>query len=118
MKYKTEPVEREIRTVNAMIRIYCSSVHGQEELCAECSELMKYAETRVEKCRFGAEKPACKDCPVHCYSRPMREKIREVMRFSGPRMMWKHPVMAFLHLLKHKQKQTFAATPQKIFIKQ
>jgi hypothetical protein len=109
---------REIRTVSAMIRIYCSSVHRQKGLCAECSELMKYAETRTRKCQFGAEKPACKDCPVHCYSRPMREKIKEIMRFSGPRMIWKHPVMASLHLLKYKQKQTVETTPQKIFIKQ
>jgi len=29
----------------------------------------------------------------------MRERIREVMRYAGPRMISKHPIMAFGHLL-------------------
>jgi hypothetical protein len=29
----------------------------------------------------------------------MREKIRDVMRYAGPRMLLTHPVMAIAHLL-------------------
>jgi hypothetical protein len=97
-----DPVAREIKTVNAMIRIYCAAVHGKNHLCDDCSGLSTYAEKRIRKCRFGGEKPACKDCAVHCYSPDMRENIREVMRYSGQRMLWKHPVMALLHLVKRK----------------
>jgi hypothetical protein len=88
-----------------MIRIYCNAVHGQKDLCDDCVRLEGYAEKRIENCRFGSEKPACKDCPVHCYSVSMREKIREVMRFAGPRMIYKHPWMALMHMLKPLQHQ-------------
>ncbi len=94
------PVTQEKRTVGVMIRIYCSSFHKTETSCDECKSLMLYTEKRTENCKFGNEKPSCKDCPVHCFSPEMKEKIKEVMRFSGPRMIYKHPVMAFLHLLK------------------
>lgn len=87
----------EAGTVTAMIKIYCSGKHGTEELCDECLELAEYAETRVKNCRFGDKKPVCGRCTVHCYKPEMREKIREVMRYAGPKMVYRHPVM----LLKH-----------------
>jgi superfamily II helicase len=86
----------DVSTVTTMIEIYCKGNHGQEELCDECFELAEYADLRVKNCKFGDEKPVCAKCTVHCYKPEMREKIREVMRYSGPRMI-KHPVM----LLKH-----------------
>lgn len=86
----------DVSTVSAMIKIYCKGNHRQEELCDECLELAEYADKRVKNCKFGDKKPVCAKCTVHCYKPEMREKIREVMRYSGPRMI-KHPVM----LLKH-----------------
>jgi hypothetical protein len=96
----------EMRTIHAMIRIYCGQVHHQKELCGECEELLAYAGKRIAKCRFGKAKPACKECPVHCYAPHMRDKIREVMRFSGPRMIYRHPLMSLIHLLKAKNKNS------------
>lgn len=84
-------------TVTAMIKIYCKDNHGTEVLCDECRGLAEYAELRVKNCKFGHKKPVCAKCAVHCYKPEMREKIREVMRYSGPKMVYKHPVM----LLKH-----------------
>ncbi len=49
--------------------------------------------------RIEWEKTKCHKCPVHCYSQDMREKIREVMRFSGPRMMFYHPLEALRYIL-------------------
>jgi hypothetical protein len=97
---RVNSVPYEKKTVSAMIRIYCKSKHGQRPLCEGCDKLLQYAEKRNNKCKFGEQKPACKDCPVHCYSQEMKEKIRKVMQFSGPRMIYKHPVMAIMHLLK------------------
>jgi hypothetical protein len=91
-------IEREIATVSAMVRHYCRKHHKSRHLCSECSMLDEYAHVRLEKCKFGNEKPTCKACPVHCYSVPMREKIRDVMRFSGPAMIYRHPILAFYHL--------------------
>jgi hypothetical protein len=51
------------------------------------------------RCPFGADKPTCANCTIHCYRAEMREQVREVMRYSGPRMMWRHPLLALAHLL-------------------
>jgi hypothetical protein len=98
-----DPLYFEKKTLIAMIRIYCDSMHGGEELCDECRELQDYALQRIGRCFFGPGKPACKNCPVHCYSPKRREEIRKVMRFSGPSMLVKHPVLAFVHLVKEKK---------------
>ncbi len=35
----------------------------------------------------------------------MREKIRRVMRYAGPRMLLRHPVMALLHMVDGLRKE-------------
>lgn len=91
----------DIATVKAMIDIYCKGKHGREDLCQECLELANYAEERVNKCKFGAKKPVCGKCTVHCYKPEMREKIKKVMRYSGPKMLYKHPLM-LINYIRHK----------------
>lgn len=91
---------REWQTMTAMVRIYCRDEHHSAEgLCAECRQFLDYAGVRLERCRFGAEKPTCARCPVHCYQRERREQVRVIMRYAGPRMMWEHPVMSLRHWL-------------------
>jgi len=91
---------RERRTLRLMIRLSCRQRHGQSAgLCAPCQELADYALARLDKCVFHADKPTCANCPVHCYKPAMRERVREVMRYAGPRMLLHHPVLALLHLL-------------------
>ena len=67
-------------------------------LCPQCQELLTYAHQRLERCKFGNEKPSCTRCPVHCYKPAMRQQIRQVMRYSGPRMLLHNPVLAIRHL--------------------
>ena len=93
----------EKKTLNAMINIYCESVHGGKILCEECSKLRDYAIRRIDHCVFSSSKPACKKCPVHCYSPKKREEIKKVMQISGLAMLYKHPVLAILHLIKEKK---------------
>jgi hypothetical protein len=64
---------------------------------------MEYATRRLERCVFGDTKPTCANCVVHCYSAEMREKIRGVMRWAGPRMLLRHPVLGITHLLDGKR---------------
>jgi superfamily II helicase len=79
-------------------------MHGVEnDLCESCLQMKNYAEQRTEKCRFGKDKPICANCPVHCYKPEMRQKIREVMRYSGPRMLTKHPFLAIMHFVDKKR---------------
>ena len=67
-------------------------------LCPQCQALLDYAHKRLEHCKFGENKPSCTRCPVHCYKPAMREQIRQVMRYSGPRMLLHDPIMAIRHL--------------------
>ena len=62
-----------------------------------------YARLRSEKCPFMKEKTFCANCKVHCYKPEVREQIRQVMRFSGPRMLIYHPVLAVWHLICSKK---------------
>ena len=93
-------IEREKVTVSLMIRLYCRRKEGNKNLCAQCSELEEYAHKRLSACRYGEQKTSCKKCPTHCYRKDMREKIREVMRFAGPRMILHHPLEAIRHMLQ------------------
>jgi hypothetical protein len=93
-------MDRERRTVDAMIGIYCRGHHNTlDGTCHECGELREYAFARLDRCTFGEGKPTCANCTVHCYRPEMRERVQAVMRYSGPRMLLRHPVMAVAHLL-------------------
>ena len=94
--------------VSYMIALYCKKNHhnkynkgsiNKNGLCAECQELAEYAGLRSDKCPFMEIKTFCATCKVHCYKPEMREKIKVVMRFSGPRMMFHHPVAAIHHIV-------------------
>ena len=92
---------RELKTIEAMLRMYCRA-HGHPSrapLCATCSELREYARRRLERCVFGDAKPTCTNCLVHCYRADMREQVRVVMRWAGPRMLSRHPILGILHIL-------------------
>lgn len=98
--------EREKQMVSQMIALYCRKKHGgRKALCPECAELDAYAQLRSEKCPFMETKTFCSNCKVHCYKPEMRERIREVMRFSGPRMIFHHPVAAVRHVIESKKEK-------------
>ena len=92
----------EMNAVEMMIRLYCHRKEGNATLCPSCSELLAYAHKRLEHCRFGSTKHTCRKCPVHCYNPVMRERIRTIMRWSGPRMLLYHPIAAIKHLVREK----------------
>lgn len=91
---------REHRTLAAMVKIYCRQRHGGcANLCSECQTLLDYAGGRLERCVFQAEKPTCAKCPVHCYQATQREQVKAIMRYAGPQMLWRHPILAVRHIL-------------------
>lgn len=98
--------EREKEMVSQMITLYCRRNHGTKgTLCPECAALNRYARQRSDKCPFMETKTFCSNCKVHCYKPKMREKIRIVMRFSGPRMIFHRPVAAIRHVIETKKEK-------------
>ena len=93
-------IAEERLVIELMIRMYCQHKEHNKTLCPECSTLLDYALRRLNKCRFTADKPTCRKCPIHCYRNDMRKMIKTVMRWSGPRMLRYHPIVAVRHLIK------------------
>jgi len=93
-------LEREGATLQMMLKHYCKDHHHSARvLCIECQELSDYALTRLTSCKFGESKPTCGKCTVHCYKPVMRQRIIKMMRYSGPRMLFVHPMIAIRHLI-------------------
>ncbi len=107
-------IERERRTVEAMIRLYCGGKHrSRGDVCDECRELITYTEKRLEKCPYQENKPTCANCPIHCYKADRRQQVKRVMRYSGPRMMFRHPILAIRHWLDGYKKAAPKGHPSK-----
>jgi predicted amidophosphoribosyltransferase len=97
---------RENRTIDVMINMYCHGQHGARDgLCPECGELLEYARMRLDRCRFQEGKTTCANCPTHCYRPHMRERVRAAMRYAGPRMLLRHPILALCHLIDGLRKE-------------
>lgn len=93
-------MKRESDTIKAMITLYCRHHHeSSDSLCSNCSGLLAYAFKQLERCPFQEGKTTCAKCPVHCYKPEMREQVRKVMRYSGPLMFSRHPVLTLKHTL-------------------
>ena len=93
-------IAEEQQIIRQMIQLYCRKKEGNETLCDSCRELLEYATQRLDRCRYGAAKPTCRKCSIHCYRPDMRVRIQAVMRWAGPRMLFHHPLAAVKHLLR------------------
>ena len=93
-------IAEEQQVIRQMILLYCRKKEGNATLCDSCRELLEYATRRLDRCHYGAAKPTCRKCPIHCYRPDMRARIQAVMRWAGPRMLFHHPLAAVKHLLR------------------
>ena len=91
-------IEQDKQTIRLMVGLYCRHRLPVREIPEEDEQLIDYAEQRLTHCRYGEMKPACKHCATHCYKPDMQEKVREVMRWTGPRMIFFSPKVAFRHI--------------------
>lgn len=85
---------REKKIVSMMIHMYCQH-HGD----INEKEMMDYAIQRIEKCPMMKTKTFCSQCKIHCYKKDMQTNIKKIMRYSGPRMLLHHPILAIKHAL-------------------
>lgn len=103
-RLQTPRLQREQATMVAMLRLFCHDHHGHaghdgEGLCSTCAEMLAYSRKRLAACPFGPEKPTCVNCQIHCYGPAQREVTRQVMRYAGPRMLLRHPLLALAHVV-------------------
>lgn len=85
--------EKEKQTIKLMISLY------ERKHQIDCSALLNYALLRIDKCPFMNEKTFCSSCKVHCYQKEYQEQMKKVMRYSGPRMLMYHPILAIAHII-------------------
>lgn len=87
----------EKKTIQTMIQIYCNGKHKSRTLCKECQELASYAEKRIDKCPNTGTGTFCGNCKNKCYKGEMQVRMRAVMKYSGMRMLFRHPGMVLEH---------------------
>jgi hypothetical protein len=105
MSNKHPRITREKKTIDRMVNVYCKGKHeSKDQLCTECNEFLSYAHMRLDKCPFQEEKSTCGKCLVHCYQPVMREKAKKIMRYSGPRLLWRSPGLALHHAFDGRKK--------------
>lgn len=86
-----------------MIRIYCRLKHICKVLCDECLYLDNYTENKLSKCPIQEEKPTCNNCRLHCYQISEKEKIKEIMQFSGLKMIFNHQYLSAMHIMDRRK---------------
>ena len=94
---------KDIRVLGNFISVFCRENHREKTkgifpikdarvsnslgdkdlvLCSDCQKLLNHGIAKLLQCPYDP-KPMCKKCQTHCYAPGYREKMREVMRFSG-----------------------------------
>lgn len=100
MQKEKKRIDREFLTMTKMVGMYCRKFHQSgEDICSGCREFLAYASRRLEKCPYGEDKPTCVNCPIHCYKPEQKALASQIMRYAGPRMLFRHPILAIAHKL-------------------
>ena len=113
MKNRRSRINKESNTVATMIRLYCHQNHDRDRLCLECKKLLDSSRKRLDRCPLQEGKTTYKKRPVHCFMPEMREMIRAVMRYSDPRMIYIHPIMAIEHRIDGRRQKPVSRKDKK-----
>jgi hypothetical protein len=92
--------QKDALILEQFVHIYCEGKHKTPhgQLCAECADLLSYSLQRLERCPQDP-KPACKHCEIHCYKPLYRDQIRDVVRYSGKRLLLRGRLDLLWHYL-------------------
>lgn len=94
--------DKELKVVTLMIKLYYKKNMVNS---ITCDELIEHVTLRQSKCPFKESKTFCSNCKVHCYKEEYRIKIKEVMKYSGPKMIFYHPILAIQHVYYMKKEK-------------
>ena len=92
-------IEKDKNTIKQMVALYCHHKLKMSKPDEQYQILIDYCCQRLDKCKWGEKKMACKNCFVYCYKLEMLENLRNVMIWVGPRMLLYNPIAAIKHLL-------------------
>jgi hypothetical protein len=97
---------REKKTIEKMVNVYCKGKHNTKgnQLCDYCKDFLSYAFLRLDNCPFQEEKSTCGKCLVHCYQPQMRDTAKKIMRYSGPRLIFRSPILSLHHVFDGRKK--------------
>ena len=119
MSIFTNRMQREAKTIQVMVGIYCRYNHKLNVSdCSECNEIQNYALDRLNYCPYQEGKTSCKNCPIHCYKPSMKKDVKRVMRFSGPRMALRHPLLTLFHFIDDRRREPTHTLQPKVIKKQ
>ncbi|HEX9778627.1 MAG TPA: nitrous oxide-stimulated promoter family protein [Geopsychrobacteraceae bacterium] len=107
---------KDLKLLALFTAVYCKDHHRERErsalapeqtalpglqkyrYCTECRDFLLYALERRLRCPLQP-KPICKHCTVHCYRPGHREKVREIMRYSGKTLILRGRLDLLWHYL-------------------
>ena len=69
------------------------------DLCPSCREAIMSTLERASSCPNG-HSGNCQDCSIKCQRGESQKRIKEIMRYSAPRMAIRHPLMTIEYLRK------------------
>ncbi len=92
-------IDQEKDTLQKMVTLYCRHRLKVKYIPESYEQLIAYAFRQLERCRWGAKKPNCHQCKVHCYAPDKRRQVREIMKWAGPRMIIYAPMKAMRYLI-------------------
>lgn len=111
--------EKDLRVLKDFIFIFCREKHkglmkapfqikddrlretlgaADLHLCADCTKLLSHGIAKRLMCPYDP-KPMCKKCQTHCYASGYRERVRQVMKFSGLYLVKRGRIDLLLHYL-------------------
>lgn len=94
--------EKKHEIVEKMIETYCTKqkhLNDGGKLCSDCDELLNYSLQRTTRCPHVEKTLFCVNCPTPCYKPDMKEKMRIMMKYSGPRFFFSHPLIVLEHVM-------------------
>lgn len=93
-------IAKDVQTIRHMTEIYCHAHHDSKDgLCPECEDFYLYSVKRLACCPFGEKKPVCGSCKIRCFGKGYKERAKEIMAYSGPRLLLKHPYLSLRHII-------------------
>lgn len=92
-------IDQEKETLREMVTLYCRYRLKAKSMPESYEQLVDYAFRRLERCRWGTKKPNCHQCKIHCYAPDKRKQMREIMKWTGPKMIIYAPMKAMRYLI-------------------